>query len=192
MGPCCLDKLVSPTRTRVCAPVRLYLSVPESSACVFGSSETWEPLQVLSCPSQFRAALSKPVASTGLSISELSYIPGGVSSTPLLQTPTVYHPGRADGPKTFQKAETRTGAARPGDGAADVSVFFCLPVSHNFIFHMCFAKIAVFFPPLFLRNLNKYYVLSESPLSSNCRSLLISVLSFSFLIFYSNSVKHPE
>lgn len=127
VGPCCLDKLVSPTRTRVCAPVTLYLSVPESSACVFGSSETWEPLQVLSCPSQFRAALSRPVASTGLSVSELSYIPGGVSSAPLLQTPTVYHCklSRASGrTKTFQNAETRTGAARPGDGAADVSVTF--------------------------------------------------------------------
>lgn len=39
----------------------------------------WEPLQVLSCPSQFRAALSKPVASLGLSLSEASYIPAGVS-----------------------------------------------------------------------------------------------------------------
>lgn len=139
MGPCCLDKLVSPTRTRVYASVRLYLSAPESSACVFGSSETWEPLQVLSCPSQFRAALSKPVASTGLSISELSYIPGGVSSTPLLQTPTVYHPGRADGPKTFQKPVGDT------DGCCWRQRYFF------FFFFFCLCHITSYFTRVLLK-----------------------------------------
>ncbi len=78
LGPWCPEKPVSRSRKRVCAPVTLYLSVSESSAC-FWSQETWETLHVLSCPSQFEAVLSKPVASLGLSISQASHIPGWCS-----------------------------------------------------------------------------------------------------------------
>lgn len=56
-----------------------YRSEEEEGLCAchvlsVSSLETWEPLQVLSCPTPFEAALSKPVASLGSSDSAASYI----------------------------------------------------------------------------------------------------------------------
>ena len=106
-----VQKLVS--RSLKSVPVTLYLTVSESSAC-FWSQEKWETLQVLSCPSQFQAVLGKPVASLGLSICEASYVPAGVPSAPLLQTPTVCHcelsPERTE--QNFPETETEAEVGR--------------------------------------------------------------------------------
>lgn len=100
-----------------------YRSEEEEGLCAchvlsVSSLETWEPLQVLSCPTPFEAALSKPVASLGSSDSAASYILCTFFYILFLQTPTVYHrnlSAETEESKTFQRQRHRHGHGRMFD-----------------------------------------------------------------------------
>lgn len=85
----CALKTYGRRKKRSSAMEQVYRSLPSGKAAFYRSEEeglcachvlsvssleTWEPLQVLSCPTPFEAALSKPVASLGSSDSAASYI----------------------------------------------------------------------------------------------------------------------